>query len=85
MLEEYWNYWIRKEKENKIVVPLGMLFFIMLCTRRAKAMGVVACIFFVFLFVIKERKKLSRKKKICCGVVFIIAFVVRVYQLVSFC
>ena len=44
------------EKQKKIILPLGMLAFIMLSTRRAKSMGALACILLIYVFVFYKKQ-----------------------------
>ena len=54
--------WMYEEKRKMIFIPLAMLAFIMVSTRRVKAMGALACLVLIFLVVFRNRKKkLSRK------------------------
>ena len=76
--------WFFDLKQRKIVPPLVMLSFVMLSTRRAKAMGAVACILLVYLLVFYKRKKLSKKVKAFTGVVLVIAVLAGLLQLVSY-
>lgn len=76
--------WFFEEKKKKIIWPLLMLAFVMLSTRRVKAMGVVACILIVYLFVFHKRQTINKKIKILSGIVFAIAAAAGLYQLVSY-
>ena len=62
-----------------------MLAFIMVSTRRVKAMGALACLVLIFLVVFRNRKKkLSRKVKIFAVVVVAVAGVAALYQTISY-
>lgn len=71
--------WFYKEKGKKIVLPLVLLSCIMFSTLRVKAVGAIACIVLVYLFVLR-RQKLGRKMKIFLGFVLAFAGVAGVYQ-----
>lgn len=76
--------WFFEKKQKRILIPLGMLSFVMLSTRRVKAMGAVACIVFIYLLVLHGRKKISRNIKIFAGIIFGVAAAAALYQLVSY-
>ncbi|MDD7389021.1 MAG: hypothetical protein PUG60_05065 [Lachnospiraceae bacterium] len=76
--------WFYKKKQKKIALFLCMLAFIMLSTRRAKAMGAVACILLVYLFVFHNRQKISKKVKILTIGVLGLAVAGGMYQLISY-
>lgn len=77
--------WFYENKRKQIMLPLLMLAFIMLSTRRAKAMGIVACILLIYLFVFyHKRKKMSKKIIVMTSVVLGFAVAGGIYQLVSY-
>lgn len=76
--------WLFEKQQKRILVPLSMLAFVMLSTRRVKAMGAVVCILFVYLLVFRGVKKISKKVKVFAIVVFCIAAVAALYQIVSY-
>ena len=77
-------FWLYKEKGKKIILPLILLAFVMLSTRRVKAMGVVACVLLIYLLVFQKRQKISKKVKIFAVAVFILAGAAAAYQIVSY-
>lgn len=77
--------WMYEEKRKMTFIPLAMLAFIMVSTRRVKAMGALACLVLIFLVVFRNRKKkLSRKVKIFAAVVVTVAGVAALYQTISY-
>lgn len=76
--------WLYEEKRKKVIPPLIMLAFIMVSTRRVKAMGAVACICLIYLFVFCRKQKLNRKTKIMVGLVVGAAATAGVYQTISY-
>lgn len=47
--------------QKKILVPLALLFFIMLNTKRVKALGAMVCIFLIYIYAFRRGKKISKK------------------------
>lgn len=45
--------------QNRILIPVAMLFFVMLCTQRVKAIAGMACIIFIYLILFSRKKKLG--------------------------
>ena len=76
--------WYFDRKGKKIIPYLVMLSFIMYCTRRVKGIGAIACIFMVYLMVLRDRKVISRKVKILLGCVLAFAVAAGGYQLISY-
>lgn len=76
--------WLYGEKRKKVIPPLIMLAFIMISTRRVKAMGAVACICLIYLLVFCGKQKLSRKSKVIVGFVVGVAVVAGIYQIISY-
>ena len=76
--------WFYEKKQKKILPFLCMLAVIMLSTRRAKAMGAVACILLVYLLVFHKRQKISKKVKILTAGVLGLAVAGGLYQLISY-
>ena len=76
--------WCYEKKQKKILPFLCMLAFIMLSTRRAKAMGAVACILLVYLLVLHKRQKISRRVKLLTAGVLGLAVTGGLYQLISY-
>lgn len=76
--------WFYEKKQKKILPFLCMLAFIMLSTRRAKAMGAVACILLVYLLVLHKRQKISRRVKLLTAGVLGLAVTGGLYQLISY-
>lgn len=76
--------WFYDRKQKQIVIPLAMLAFVMLSTRRAKAMGAVACMVLIYLLVLHGRKKISKNVKLFAGVILAVAAMAGLYQLVSY-
>lgn len=72
-LYEYFN--------KRILVPLGMLFFIFLNTKRVKALGIMVCIFFVYMFAFHRKKRLNRKVMIPAAIAVAIAVGSAAWQL----
>lgn len=64
-LYEYFN--------KRILVPLALLFFVFLNTKRIKALGVMVCIFFVYMFVFRRKTKINRKVMIPAVIAIAIA------------
>lgn len=79
-----WYLWFYEEKKKEIIPPLAMLAFVMLSTRRAKAMGATACILMVYLLVFRRRQQISKKVKILAGGVVGLAVAGGLYQFVSY-
>lgn len=79
-----WYLWFYEDKKKRIIPPLAMLVFVMLSTRRAKAMGATACILMVYLLVFRQRQEISKKVKIFAGSVVCLAAVGGLYQLISY-
>lgn len=76
--------WFYREKRSRIILPLALLAFTMLSTRRVKAMGAVACVLMIYLLVLYRRQRISKKIKIlACGVVAAAA-AAGIYQIVSY-
>lgn len=63
--------WYYDRYRNKIIRPLLMLCFILFCTGRVKAVGAIACIMLIYLFVLR-RQPIGKKVKILaiCTMVF---------------
>ena len=76
--------WYYDRKQKWITVPLAMLVFVMLSTRRVKAMGAAAIIVFVYLLILYGKKKISRKVKLFAGIVFCAATAAALYQLINY-
>ena len=76
--------WYFDRKGKQIIPYLVMLSFIMYCTRRVKGVGAIACIFMVYLMVLRDRKAISRKVKILVGCVLAFAVLAGGYQLISY-
>ena len=76
--------WYYDRKGKGIIPYLAMLSFTMYCTRRVKGIGAIACIFMVYLMVLRDRKVISRKVKILLGCVLAFAVAAGGYQLVSY-
>ena len=76
--------WFFEEKQKKIILPLGMLAFIMLSTRRAKSMGAIACILLIYVFVFYKKQKINKKLKMAIICFVGIAAVAGIYQVVSY-
>ena len=79
-----WYLWFYEEKKKEIIPPLVMLAFVMLSTRRAKAMGAAACILMVYLLVFRQKQKISKKVKIFAVCVVGLAVAGGLYQLISY-
>lgn len=47
--------------QKKILIPLALLFFIMLNTKRVKALGAMVCLFLIYIYVFQQGKKVNRK------------------------
>ena len=76
--------WLYEEHRKKIMIPLILLTFVMLSTRRVKAMGAAACLLLIYIFIFRKRQRISRKVKILATVVLAVAGVSGIYQLVSY-
>lgn len=76
--------WFFKEQKRRILPLLSMLVFIMLSTRRVKAMGALACLMLVYVLVFYKRQKISRKMKLLVGGVVAIAVVVGLGQMLYY-
>lgn len=67
--------------QKKTLIPLAMLFFIMLNTRRIKALGAMVCVFVVYMYAFRRHKKISKKILIPAVVCLGIAVISMVWQL----
>ncbi|MGN0314575.1 MAG: hypothetical protein ACI4EG_07275 [Fusicatenibacter sp.] len=76
--------WYYEEKQKRIILPLAMLAFVMISTRRVKSMGAAACIVVIFLLVFYKRQKISTKVKAAAFCVVAIAAAAAIYQIVSY-
>lgn len=76
--------WLLEEKKKRAAVPLAMLAFVMLSTRRVKAVGALACILIIYLLVFRKKQKLSRRIKLLAGGVVALAAAAGIYQVVSY-
>ncbi|MDD7738618.1 MAG: hypothetical protein PUJ62_00875 [Lachnospiraceae bacterium] len=76
--------WYFEEKQKRIFLPLIALSFVMLCTRRVKSMGAVACIVLIFLLVFYKRQKINRKIMAAAFLVIAVAAAAAIYQIVSY-
>lgn len=73
-----------EKKTKQIIWPLLMLSFVMLSTRRVKAMGAAAGIVLIYLLVFYGGKKISKKIKVFCGGVLVAALAAALFQIVSY-
>ncbi len=78
------SLWMYEEKGKKIIPQLLMLVFVMLSTRRVKAMGATACILLIYLLVFRKRQKMNQKLKVFAGAVLGVAAVAGAYQVISY-
>lgn len=77
--------WFYSEKKKKILLPLAMLAFVLLSTRRVKAFGAIACMILLYLFVLRDReKKTGKKVMIFSAVIFVSAAAAAIYQILSY-
>lgn len=67
--------------QKKVLIPLALLFFVMLNTKRVKALGAMLCIFLVYMYAFRRHKKISRKVLIPAGICVGIAVISIVWQL----
>lgn len=76
--------WYYEEKRRKIILPLVLLSCIMFSTLRVKAVGAIACIVIIYLFVLLKKQKLSRKIKIFVAIVLCFAGAAGIYQVIRY-
>lgn len=76
--------WYYKEKQKKIILPLVLLSCIMFSTLRVKAVGAIACIVVIYLFVLLKKQKLSRKTLIFMTVVLCFTGAAGIYQVIRY-
>ncbi|MGM9624542.1 MAG: hypothetical protein ACI3XM_02420 [Eubacteriales bacterium] len=76
--------WFYSEKGNRILLPLGLLSCVMFSTLRVKAVGAIAVLAAVWLFVLHSRKKLTKKMKLCFVFVLVFAGTAGIYQAVRY-
>lgn len=77
-------FWFFEQKQKRIIGPLAMLAFVMLSTRRVKAMGAAACILLVYLLVLRRHQKMNKKMKSFVCVAMAAAVAAGIYQVVSY-
>ena len=77
-----WMY--AKKRSRKILVPLVMTIYVMLCTRRVKALGAAVCVVLVWILILHRRKKMSRRLKILIVAVTAAAAAAGIYQIVDY-
>lgn len=76
--------WFFREKQKKIIPPIVLLSFVMLSTRRVKAMGAVACIVLVYVFIFYRKKKINKSIMGVAGCFLVGAAAVSIYQFVNY-
>ena len=76
--------WFFEEKGKRIIPPLAMLAFIMLSTRRVKAVGAIACVMLVYLMVFYQRKQISNKIKVLVGGIVVVAVIAGLFQVIYY-
>ncbi|MDO5411290.1 MAG: hypothetical protein Q4F21_12715 [Lachnospiraceae bacterium] len=69
---------------NKILIPLAFLFFVMMNTKRVKAVGAMLCIFVIYMYAFHRGKKISRKIWIPALICAVIAVGSMVWQLIYY-
>ena len=45
--------------QKRILIPVALLFFVMLCTQRTKALGAIVCITFIYLILFRQKKRIG--------------------------
>ena len=74
--------WFYEQQQKRIIPLLAMLSFVMYTTRRVKAMGAVACILLVYLFVFNKRHRINKKVRIFVGCILGLAVIAGLYQII---
>lgn len=77
-----WMY--EKKRSIRILLPLAMTMYVMLCTRRVKALGAAVCVVLILILILHRQKKLSRKVKILAGAVAAVAIAAGLYQIIDY-
>ena len=75
-----WMY--DRKKSMWILFPLAMTIYVMLCTRRVKALGAAVCV--VLILILHRQKTMSRKVKILAGAVAAVAIAAGLYQIIDY-
>ncbi len=73
-----------EQYQNKIIIPVVMLCFVMFSTRRVKSMAAIACILLVYLLVFRRRQKFSKRMKALMVAVVGVAVVGAIIQLLFY-
>lgn len=77
-------FWLLEEQKRRVLVPIAMLAFVMLSTRRVKAVGALACFLLIYLYVFRKKQRIGKKTKIFVGIALISSGIAGIYQTVSY-
>lgn len=72
--------WLYEYKGNKVLIPLAMIVFVLLCTLRTKALGSIACVVLIYILLFGK----SRKLAVCAWGVIGLAVVAAICQVLHY-